>query len=52
MSGKKKVIIAFDFEEYNSKEEAIERAKIVQTKLEDKKRIFVIQKEIPWPEKK
>jgi hypothetical protein len=48
---KEKVILAFDFEEYSSIEEALMRARVVKLLPGHAKKIFVIKKEIPWPEK-
>jgi len=45
-----RVILVFDFEEWKSKEEALVRARTVRLNLGDKKRIFVIKEEVPWPE--
>lgn len=45
-----RVILAFDFEEYPSREEALKRARVVNLKMRDKKQIFVIKEEVPWPE--
>jgi len=47
-----KVILAFDFEECDSEKEALRRAKVVRLYPHDKKRIFVVKKEIEWPKKK
>ena len=46
-----KVILAFDFEEYESREEALRRAEFVELRPSDKKRIFVVKEEIEWPKK-
>jgi len=44
-----KVILAFDYEEYKTVEDAVERSKYIQLKRGDKKKIFIIESEIPWP---
>ena len=46
-----KVILAFDLEECKSREEALRRAKVVELRPSDKKRIFVVKEEIEWPKK-
>jgi len=46
-----KVILAFDFEEYESIEKALRRAKVIELRQGNKKRIFVVKEEIEWPKK-
>lgn len=45
-----RVILAFDFEEYGSREDALKRAQAVNLKPGDERKIFVIKEEMPWPE--
>jgi len=47
-----RVILAFDYEEVGSKEEALRRAQVVHLRSGDSRKIFVIAEELPWPTKK
>ena len=43
-----RVILAFDYEEYESIENAISRSQHIKLRPRDRKKIFVIEREIPW----
>jgi len=45
-------MLVFDYEEYPTVEDAIQRAKVIHLRLGDDQRIVEIAGEIPWPNKK
>lgn len=48
-NGSERVLVCFGFEEYGSREEALERAKRINLSGDDERRIFVVTEEIAWP---
>ena len=47
--GSERVLVCYGFEEYGSREEALERAKRINLQGDDEKRIFVVAEEVAWP---
>lgn len=47
----KKVVLVFDYEEFESVEAALRRARHIKLRLTDNRRIFVVDREVSWPPK-